>query len=182
MIYIVDDIGAVVQAMRTGQYDTYHDDNFSKAGSPFYMYGHRQEISNRLSDMDQRPQQKKQKYPLIALNLDIVETVRGDMTDFKLNILIATNTSINLNAQERMTQTFKPILYPLYAQFLNAFANAALFQWDDQLDQLWPPHTKVDRPFWGTAGTEGNLKNIFNDPIDAIELINFQFTRKNPIY
>lgn len=182
MIYIVDDIGAVVASMREGYEDKYEYAYEGASGAPFYMYGHRQEIANRLTANNQDKVQKKRKYPLIALKLDTVEDVRGNVNDFVLNLVIATISDVNSNAEDRMTKTFKPILYPLYEQFMNAFSTAGLFMWDDQLDQLWPPHQKIDRPFWGTPGNEGNIKNIFNDPIDAIEIVNMKFSRENPIY
>lgn len=181
MIYIVDDIGKVVQSMRNGGgYEPYYEQSYEQGqdGSPYYMFGHRQEISNRLTEMTQRPIQKRKKYPLIALKLDTIEIIRGTMIDFRLNLVIATLTEENLNAEQRMAKTFKPILYPLYEKFMKQFANAGLFTWDSTLDQRVAPHTKVDRPFWGTpAEPKGNIKNIFNDPIDAIEIIDLKFSR-----
>lgn len=182
MIYIVDEIGSVVQSMRngTGAYEPYYD-RFYEAntnGAPFYLYGHRQEISNRLTQKNIDPIKKKQRYPLIALKMDIAETVRGDVHDFRLNLVIATISDIGSNAEQRMEKTFKPILYPLYSRFLLQFGNAGKFFWDGQLDQQYPPHVKIDRPFWGTEGKEGNIKNIFNDPVDAIEIVDLNFSMR----
>ncbi|HTJ53729.1 MAG TPA: hypothetical protein VL443_29945 [Cyclobacteriaceae bacterium] len=186
MIYIVDDIGKVVQSIRTGttnsqgkwiggQFLDYNDDDVN--GAPYYMYGHRQEISNRLTAKDIDNKQKKKKFPLIALKLDTIETVRGNVVDFKLNLVIATWSDPNLTADERYVKTFKPILYPLYEKFLTQLGNAGLFQWDSSLPQNVPPHTKVDRPFWGTPTDKANIANIFNDPTDAIEIIDLRLSR-----
>ena len=187
MIFIVDDIGKVVQSIRTGTTDAagrwkggafvdYDESNMS-INDPYYIYGHRQEIASRLTEKEQRPQSQKKRYPLIALKMDIDETVRGNVNDFNLNLVIATNSKVELNAEERYVKTFKPILYPLYFKFMESFKNSGFFMWDGQLDQLYPPHVKLDRPFWGTPSSERNEKNIFNDPIDAIEIVNLKFSR-----
>lgn len=186
MNFIGDDIGKVVQALRTGSLNSrkewipgafvdYEEDVVIIA--PFFMYGHRLEISNRLTQKDQDPEQEQKKYPLIGLGLDIIETVRGVVTDYSVNMIIATFTDKNLNAEERSEQVLKPVLEPLYENFMQAFKDSGLFMWDSQLAQDKPPHNKIFRPYWGTAGTEGNVKNIFNDPIDAIEITNMKFSQ-----
>lgn len=169
MIYIVDSIGEVVQSMRlAGHLD------------PYYMYGHRVEINNRLTEMDQDKVFKYQKYPLIALRMDIPEVQTNGVWHFDLNVAIMTMTEKDLNAQERMTQVFKPILYPLYQNFIQKMQSCGLFFWPNQLENEYPPHTKIDRPFWGVtgAGNEGNVKNIFSDPLDAIELVNLKINSR----
>ena len=180
MIYIIDDIGKVVQALRTGQYDTYHSDQYDKAGLPIYMPGHRNEISDRLTEMSQHPQQKKKKFPLIALNtMNITPTVRGVMWDFNLNIVIGTSVDNNLSTEERDAQIFKPILYPLYDRFITAFINSGLFVWDGTQPQSSPPHTPMIKHFWGIETKEGSVKNIFNEYMCAIELVNLKVSRQN---
>lgn len=183
MIYIVDMIGTVVQSMRNGGgYDPYYEAEYEQGiyGPPYYMYGHRQEIANRLSLKDKNVNQKKKKYPLIALKLDIIENVRGNVVDFTLNLVIATYSDSNQTADQRYVNTFKPILYPLYDQFMTQLVNSGLFTWDSSLDMLVPPHQKADRPFWGTPDQDGSSrKNIFNDPIDAIEIINLKLSVVN---
>lgn len=165
MIIIVDEIEKVVSAMRT-----------TPTGSPYYMYGHRQEIIDRITAKNNDPVKKNQRYPLVALKMDIAETVRGNVRDFRLNIVIATLSDIKSTADQRMTNTFKPILYPLYESFLKQFNNAGLFFWEGDLG--YPSHIKLDRPYWGTEAKEGNLKNIFNDPVDAIELVDLRFSMR----
>lgn len=186
MSFIGDDIGKVVQAVRTGSlnsrkewipgaFDAY--DEKTVTIDPYFMFGHRLEISNRLSAKDNDKVKKKQKYPLIALGLDIIETVRGVVTDYSVNLIIATYTDRNLNAEERSAQVLKPVLEPLYDKFFQAFKDSGLFMWDSKNSQDLPPHSKIFRPYWGTAGTEANVKNIFNDPIDAIEITNMKFSQ-----
>jgi len=179
MISIVDDIGKVVQFVRGG---TYADYDFSdNNGSPYYMYGHRLEISNRLSELSQRPKGQLKKYPLIALNtMSINPIVRGNVWDFNLNIVIGINVDLNWSSEKREAEIFKTILLPLYDSFKSAFSNSGLgFMWDGKLSQLFPPHTPMIKYFWGIENKEGAMKNIFNEPMCAIEIVDLKFSKED---
>ena len=159
-------IGEVVAAMRE-----------TAEGPPFYMYGHRLEIANRLKAMTKTNRADK-RYPLIALKLDIpAAIVRGSMINYTLNIAIITATSAGLIASERKTQTFQPILYPLYDDFFIELKRSGLFSWD-ALGLEKPLHTKIDRYYDGKIGEEKNVKNLFDDPVDAIELVDLKINSK----
>jgi len=185
MTYIVDDIGTVVEAMRPldvsyGQdlldYMAAKQANTGLTDAPFYMYGHRLEIANRLLEKDADKTNKFKKYPLIALRMDIAETVRGNVVDYNLNIAILSYTDSNYNAEERYTNIFRPVLYPLYERFFEELKASGLFMWTG--NQAKPLHTKFDRPFWGTPSAEANQKQIFNDPLDAIEIIDLKISSR----
>ena len=184
MIYIVDDIEAVVNNVRDRwlAMDSTLILMSSKAitmdggGPPYYMYGHRLEIANRLALKGKDSSAKFKKYPMFALRLDVVEKIVGDMAQFTLNIAIVHATKIQYTAPERYENVFKPILYPLYNLFMEELRNTGGFWW--QGPQTRPPHTKIDRPFYGTVGAEGNTKNIFSDPLDAIEIIDLQVSKR----
>lgn len=186
MNFITDDIGAVVAAMRPidlsyGQpmldylaARTTTEEN--KALMPFYMYGHRLEIANRLLEKTDDPVYKYQKYPLIALRMDIPEWYEPDrILHYKLNLVIVAFTDQKWNAEQRMANVIKPVLAPLYERFIRELGNVGLFSWEG--DSRRPPHTMIIRPFWGTSGPEGNAKYIFNDPLDAIEIIDLEIYR-----
>lgn len=164
--YIVDDIGKVVAAIKIAdlEIDSLH-----------YMYGHRVEIAKRLS----KKNQAKEKYPLIALRLDTPENFYGGVYHYRLNILIVQLTKQTSIAEERYTTIFKPLLYPLYERFMNSLQVAG-FSWDKSLNtgSIWPQHVKVDRPYWGVEQYEGNVKNIFADPLDAIEIIDLEVNQR----
>jgi len=190
--YIVDDIRTIVESIRAKNaiaYGNGENDVILYGGSlsdqieyneetlpPYYMHGHRLEIANKLLEHDKDMVRKFQKYPLIALRQDISEGVK-DYNEYKLNIIIVTYTDPKLKAEQRYEsdRPFKSVLYPLYEEFMDALVNSGLFTWPGNQD--YPPHTKIDRPYWGTPASEKNEKSIFFDPLDAIEIIDLQINR-----
>lgn len=183
--YVVDDIGAVVARMRglddslygTGMATYLTNNGMSSANqqlAPFYMHGHRLEIASTLLEMNTDKVRKYQKYPLIALRQDFPEPYSNDVTELSLNIVILAYTDKNWNAAERMTNVFKPVLYPMYKRFMEELRKSGNFFWQGG---KVPQHTKIDRPYWGITGNEGNTKYIFSDPLDAIEIIDLKIKK-----
>lgn len=148
--------------------------------SPYYMYGHPIEIINTLAEKDKNGTYKFKKYPLIALFQDFEET-RGETqfvnTSASLNIVIIVNSKRDYNSSQRYSNTFKPILYPIYNLLLKYISESNYF--DLAPDAV--PHTKIDRVFWGKAGLYGGEANIFNDIIDAIEIQNLELNFHNNV-
>lgn len=136
-----------------------------KTLAPYYMYGHRLEINNRLKEKNADNIFKFQKYPLVALRMDFEESINSVVHDVNLNIAMLEFTLKEYNAEQRYENVFKPFLYPMYDNFMSSLRKSNFMN-------LTFDHTKVDRPFWGTSNEEGNVKYIFDDPLDAIELIN----------
>lgn len=146
------------------------------AGAPYYLYGHRREMNIRLIQKDKNKDLKKQKYPLIILRLDTVESVAKGMISYSLNVGILMLTDPNYPTAERYDVNFRPILYPLYDLFMQKLRESPKFTWAG--DQKRPEHKKIDRPFYGTAMSEGNSSYLFNDPIDAIEIVDLKFNQR----
>lgn len=158
-IPIGEQIGAIVATMRT-----------DADQPPFYMYGHRNELNQRLLDKDKKVAQREKKYPLIILILDVPESKVGDVVNYNLHLAIITHKKGEKNAEQRITETIEPILYDLYETFLAAVVNAGVFMWPG--DPTRPSHIKFDRPNWGLPGNEKNEAQYFTDPVDAVELVN----------
>lgn len=157
-------IGLVVQDMR--------DDGIYEGDQPYYMYGHRMEIAQRLREKDNDRVYKYQKYPLIALRLPTSCNVNGNIRTFtNLNIAFIDFTQKNYNSIERFENVINPILEPMYMHFLEKCRDSS---WIEEID--YPTHTKSDKLFYGIEGAEGNESYIFDDPLDAIELTNLQIT------
>jgi len=175
---IVDIMGQVIDTVRANSFDLTFNETFSGPGAPFYMYGHRREIANTLLQMDEDSVNKYRKYPLFALRMDIAEEVEDGMVEYNMNIAILDYTKPEYSAAERYEHVFKPFLYPLYELFMDAL-KIHKFYWKGD----YPPHTKIDRPFWGVTEnvqrgvSNGNDGYIFNDPLDAIEIVNLRVKR-----
>jgi hypothetical protein len=167
MNYIVDDIRTIVKRMNEN----------SPFKNPqremYYLYGHRQYIANTLLEQDNDRVYKHRKYPLVALRLDTVER-HGDLIEYSLNIGFF-EFSIKEDIDKRYDKVFKKTLYPMYESFLTELNDSGLFEWPGFL--VRPPHVKIDRPFWGTEGKEGNTAYIFNDPLDAIEILDLKINQ-----
>lgn len=137
---------------------------------PFYMYGSRLEIAGELLAMENDKIRKYQKYPLIALRLPAKAEQHGGMVHWTLNLAILAFTDQNYTTEQRMENVFKPVLFPLYNEFIKNLRKVSLFTFVGSE----PNHFPIVRPYWGTEYSEGNKAHLFNDPLDAIELINFQ--------
>lgn len=179
MRYVVEDIGAVVASMRGSPLlgsiipTMPHSELL-----PYYDYGHPLELANRLTAKTRGKEMKFQKYPLVALKMDFPEQKgSGGMNNLVLDILIVAMSKREREVSTRYEQVFKPILYPLYETFLDALRHSGLYHWQGWQDV--PPHVKVDRPFWGVVASQGNIKSIFNDPLDAIEIQGLRISYRN---
>lgn len=140
-----------------------------KALDPYYLFGHRLDINNRLLQKNKDSVYKYQKYPLIALRLPIPETHNPDgLTNVSLNVAILALTDQNYKSEERYENVIIPILEPLYDSLVKALRDTSYFSFNGGI----PEHDKIDRLYWGIEQTEENVSNIFTDPLDAIELIN----------
>lgn len=141
-----------------------------KSLEPYYLYGHRLDLNNRLILKSKDLNRKSQKYPLIALRLPVEQIVAlDDFEEVSLNIAILGFTDKNYKSEDRYENVIKPILYPLYERFLAALSQSSYIS-----GLGTPPHRRIDRLFWGTPEKEGNVKYIFDDPLDAIELVDLK--------
>lgn len=174
MRIIEDDIGTVVQLMRTLNGDAAED-------APYYMFGHVAEVDQRIVAMAKSPAKYNKRFPLIVLRLPTTPERDGDMLRYSLNLAIIAATEKSLNAEERLTRVFKPTLFPLYERFFAALKRSGLFMWSGNLQR--PEHTSINRYFWGTPEETLNNKKaaqrqVFSDPIDAIEIVNLIINQK----
>lgn len=188
---VVEMIGDIVQAMRTAEVSpdvslTQHIQNANPSIVQIhYMYGHPLELIENLKERSKDPGRvdkdlpksnwggKWDMWPVVMLFTDFPEVYTKKPISYKqevtLQVVMAMFTEKLWKAEERMDKNFKPILYPMYEQFLTQLDKSAHFvvQSSKQI-----PHTKWDRLYWGKSGLYGNVGNTFNDAIDAIEIQN----------
>lgn len=164
---IVKDFESIVDSMRLPGSD-----------KPYYDYGHRLEIANKLTEKDKTNDYKYKKYPLIALRLDTQETLSNGLIAVSLNIALLTMTDEKYTAQQRYDKVFIPVLYPMLELFFKKIKRSGIYFWDAKAGMEYPEVKILDRPYWGTPDKEANKANIFNDPIDAIELIDLKLNKR----
>lgn len=168
MNIIVDDIGTIVNRMN--EFKTFLD----PTKEIYYMYGTPRYIANKLLEKDEDRVYKYQKYPLVALFLGTAEDHEDGIVKYSLRVGFY-EFSTNEDIDKRYNKVFRKVLYPLYELFLAEIYNSGLFFWPG--DILRPDHVKIDRPFWGTEGQQGNEAYIFNDPLDGLEVHNFKINQ-----
>ena len=171
--YIYFNVTTKARVLSVESYKSFTVDTFSstlplagewKALGPYSDYGTRKTINAKLKEKNSG-EFSYQKYPLIALRLPATVSTENSISTVDCNILFATFTNKQYKPQERIENVFKPILYPLLFQFLDAIKRTGFFM------GYRTDYTHVDRLFYGTEqGEEQNIANIFDDPLDAIEV------------
>lgn len=144
-----------------------------------YQYGHLNELIETMKQYEQSPELRYEKYPLIALFLDIPEqygSSGGYPGECRLHMAICYGTSTTLKAEERYAQVIKPILLPLYEELIRQIESCAEFVTIGTLQ-----HTMTERPYWGRGGLGDTAGNVFADAVDAIEITDLNLTNNfNP--
>lgn len=172
-IYIVDIIDDIVQKVSTKitpQLSSYED----TITGVHHLYGHHNDIKKRLIEKTESNETKYQRYPLIALFQDFTETNDGTgKIKTKLQLIIGYHSEADSYMEDRYTKVFKPILYPIYQNFLEQISKSVLF---GMPETSTIKHDKIDRPHWGDPGTYGTNSYIFSDVLDAIEIRNLELS------
>jgi hypothetical protein len=136
-----------------------------------FKYGHPLEIINTLKGLEEGATTRFKKYPLIALFLDTTEKRGVDIgvyASYSLHMAIIRDCYKNDQvASERDETNFKPVLDPIYREFLRQvrLSGAFMIKSSEMIR-----HDKTNRYYWGRAGLFGNEGNIFNDWVDCIEI------------
>ena len=146
-----------------------------------YAYGHPADIVEELIQKSKTEKHRYSKYPFIGLFLDIPESKGRNIefaTSARLNMFICCGTTKTFKPYQRTQLTFVPILIPIYEEFINQLLkHKAVVKPENMLI----PHQYAMRYQWGKGGLEyynNGQKNIFNDAIDAIELIGLELDFK----
>lgn len=137
---------------------------------------HLVEVLQNLQQLDEN-QLSAKKWPLVILLCDIPETMggrdssKGQYQYANLNIIIATSTLSTFKQPERLEKNFKPVLYPIYYELIDAIYRSKYTSFYNKGEIT---HSKTDRYFWGKEDIYGNKGNKANDFIDAIEIKNLR--------
>lgn len=133
------------------------------------------ELIATLAQADGSGEERFNKYPLIHLVQDVVEERGQDVGIYSttlLNIIFIHQTDQNYKIDDRDEKVFKPVLWPMYYQFMEELKKSAwIFGSYDTTGEF--RHRVIKRAFWGNRNLQGS-KNILNDYVDAIEIQNLQ--------
>jgi len=134
-----------------------------------FMHGHPVEIIDNLKQMDESNCMNKSRYPAVVLFQDFMSKKKSvGVWTSNLHLIICNVTTPTMKAHERYNTNFKPLLTPLYNEFISAI----------ELHQGFVgyrlEHSSIDRLYWGQKGLKyydaSTTTNIFCDFVDAIEI------------
>lgn len=132
---------------------------------PYAMYGSFKQVIRRLAEKDESNEFKFKKYPLIVLIQDLKEDHNKVTNGYKVRprIIIFDESKQDYYPDDRMTNTVKPTLQPLYNLLLqelfeNPYVNLGIPETID--------HEKTNRLNWGTSNPSEDLEDF----LDAIDI------------
>lgn len=165
--YVVDVVGYLVKRVQDellGQLKSVD----STIQAVNYLYGHGAEILATLKERDESISLSEYKYPLVALIQDFPERRNpqpGIYCTAEFSLIFAYHTLPELKTEDRYKVSFKPILYPIYMEFMRQLklSGLAMLPYGDM------PHEKIDHPYFGRQN-----KNAGYDFMDAIEVANLE--------
>lgn len=139
-----------------------------------FLYGHYPDIRERLMTQS-NVTPTVLRYPLIAMFEDyrvrVGQVGITGIADLKLIILYLAKKGVT--REQRETQVFDPILWPIYYEFLKQLKDSGKFM---IYDTTKIQHDKIARPHWGDPALYGNNGYLFDDVLDGIELNRLELT------
>lgn len=134
-------------------------------------------VRDQLQLLSSAPEADRLKFPLFLLYMPIKE----EKTDAKyyakvsLRILIATLSEKGFSYEDRLENSFKSILHPIYEAFIDELKkdNRFIPEYTNHI-----PHTYVDNYQYGYHGTVAGESEVF-ETIDGIDLTNLKLTLRN---
>lgn len=168
--FVVDAIGEVVKAVNTAKLESLKVQKPEIVGVN-YLYDTPKRINEKLAAMTQDPVEGGKKFPLVALLQPFDENIGGVVgTNGTLNmtIIFCHYTDKTIYSNQRYESTFKPILYPIYFEFLKQLTLfGKYFFISGGVSSI--QHRKRDYPYSGYL-TDQQVKQPFNDALDIIEI------------
>jgi hypothetical protein len=136
-----------------------------------FDYGHYTDIKERLKAKSQTDKTKR--FPLICLFEDhrIRHQKLGITGIADLKIIILYPSKNTVTREWRETNVFRPILYPIYFEFLRQLKLCGQF---NIYDETKIQHDQINRPHWGDPALYKNDSYLFGEILDGIELNNLQ--------
>ncbi len=186
-VYIDDIIGEIVQAtsdakQTTGKtlLETIIANETAALGRSLiqqirYSQSSFDELIENLAQADKSGEGRFKKYPIVHLVHDLYVDRGTDIGVYgstSVNIIFIHQTVQAYKNEQRDEKVFKPVLYPIYYEFLNQLNKSPwIFATWETTGQF--KHRMVKRAFWGNRNLQGS-KNVLNDYVDALDIQNLQ--------
>lgn len=141
----------------------------------FFKFGTVRELNESLIQLGKTNDGSKKKYPLIYLFVDVREPSGfvGKYEDLRLRLAIINYTKPTFKAKERLEENFKPIIMPVYREFLRQLTLAGdMFLGATAVELI--KHTAIRRYYWGEERQNSHDGNPFPDFIDGLEIDNLE--------
>tara|TARA_R110000868_G_scaffold208116_1_gene457491 strand:- start:268 stop:1461 length:1194 start_codon:yes stop_codon:yes gene_type:complete len=132
-------------------------------------------LRQRLNEDGKVESLKNTRYPFIALIRGYDEKYREDSTfvESSLTLVIVARSSPNMKSEDRETENYIPILYPIYAELISVINNTRFIR---HMNKDYPSHVKSDNLNLGQETPQGNIANRLPDFTDAIIVSNLQLS------
>jgi len=136
-----------------------------------FHYGYVRELNETLVQYSKSPGTFDKKFPLIWLVQPFTISIAEDLGNYgtirDLRLFIIQQSEKNYKAAERMTNVFKPVLYPIYNELIAQMkVHSTIF--------FQSKHKMTDRYYWGEA-----QQTVLNDVVDCMELSQVELKVKN---
>lgn len=139
-----------------------------------FQYGYVHELNETLIAYSKTKDHSILKFPLFWVAQPFTVD-HGDMgyygTINNFRAFIIMETSRNYKAEERMEKVFKPIIYPIYWEWLTQLKKSKVFK-IQAIETL--RHSTTDRYYWGN-----DQQSVLNDIVDVMEISKFPLTINN---
>ena len=131
-----------------------------------FKYSTPNEFINTLKALDDYS-----RYPFFFVNSGTVEYDKSNPEEVICSvgeIVIATKTLSTYSSEERDLEVFKPILNPFLDAFIEQmrYSQGAIISEEGKIKLHY---------FYGSQGLYGTDGNVFEDSVDAIQLLNYKF-------
>lgn len=129
-----------------------------------FKFGYWTTIANELLSEGKSPELAALRFPLIYMHAAFEEKILDHRSiDINPTFYIITQTGQNYSIDKRFTDIYKPVLYPIYLDFITAIKTSKKFI----VDSIEIPHTRTDLFYLqNKTATQNNLLSI----VDAIEV------------
>ena len=129
-----------------------------------YQYGEVEELNETLKQWETDPSKFNLKFPLIWV-AEPYQITRGPVDIFgiaEVNVFVINQTQKDWKAKERMDNNFKPVILPIYREFLKQIGISLAF--DHPFGRV-PEHRTINRYYLGE-----NRQSTLNDVVDAMKI------------